>query len=52
MLWYFYKNTPKLFLNQILVPAFLHLCLCVTFYNYNELLFSINLLVLINYLIY
>jgi hypothetical protein len=31
----FYKNTPGLFLNYILVPAILHLGPYLTFYNYN-----------------
>jgi hypothetical protein len=33
--WYFYKNTPELFQNYILVPVILHLGPCLTFYNYN-----------------
>jgi hypothetical protein len=31
----FYKNTPELFHNYILVPIILHLGPCLTFYNYN-----------------
>jgi hypothetical protein len=33
--WKFYKNTPKLFQNYILVLENLHIGLCLTFYNYN-----------------
>jgi hypothetical protein len=33
--WYFYKNTPKLFQNYILVPVILPLGPYLTFYNYN-----------------
>jgi hypothetical protein len=33
--WYFYKNTPELFQNYILVPIVLHLGPWLTFYNYN-----------------
>jgi hypothetical protein len=32
---YFYKNTPELFQNSILVPIILHLAPYSTFYNYN-----------------
>jgi c-di-GMP-related signal transduction protein len=32
---YFYKNTPELFQNYILVLAILHLGPYLTFYNYN-----------------
>jgi hypothetical protein len=46
------KNTPKLFHNYILVPLILHLGPCLTFYNYNQVIFLINLLILITYLIY
>jgi hypothetical protein len=49
---YFYKNTPKLFLNYILVTAILHLGPYLTFYNYNWVIFLINLLILITNLIY
>jgi hypothetical protein len=31
----FYKNTPKLFLNYVLVLVILHLGPYLTFYNYN-----------------
>jgi hypothetical protein len=31
----FYKNTPELFHNYILIPAILHLGPYLTFYNYN-----------------
>jgi hypothetical protein len=31
----FYKNTPELFQNYILVPVILHLGPFLTFYNYN-----------------
>jgi hypothetical protein len=34
-IWYFYKNTPELFQNYILVPIVLHLGPWLTFYNYN-----------------
>jgi hypothetical protein len=33
--WYFYKNTPELFHNYILVSVILQLGPCLTFYNYN-----------------
>jgi hypothetical protein len=33
--WYFYKNTPELFHNYILVPIILHLGPYLTLYNYN-----------------
>jgi hypothetical protein len=49
---YFCKNTPKLFINYILVYVILHLGPCLTFYNYNYVIFLINLLILITYLIY
>jgi hypothetical protein len=42
----FCKNTPEIFLNYILVPAILYLGPCLTFYNYNSVLFLINLLIL------
>jgi hypothetical protein len=48
----FCKNTPELFQNYILVPAILHLGACLTFNNYNYVLFLINLLILITNLIY
>jgi hypothetical protein len=32
---YFYKNTPELFQNYILVYVILHLGAYLTFYNYN-----------------
>jgi hypothetical protein len=44
---YFCKNTPELFQNYILVPIILHLGPRLTFYNYNYVLFLINLLILI-----
>jgi hypothetical protein len=50
MLLYFCKNTPKFFQNYILVPAILYLGPYLTFYNYNSVLFLINMLILITYL--
>jgi hypothetical protein len=38
----FCKTTPKLFYNYILVLAILYLALCLTFYNYNWVIFLIN----------
>jgi hypothetical protein len=32
---YFFKNTPELFQNYILVPIILHIGPCLTFYNYS-----------------
>jgi hypothetical protein len=43
----FYKNTPEIFQYYIL-----HLGPCLTVYNYNQVLFVINLLILITYLIH
>jgi hypothetical protein len=48
----FYKNTPEIFQYYILVPIILHLGPCLTVYNYNQVLFVINLLILITYLIH
>jgi hypothetical protein len=50
--WKFYKNNPKLFRNYILVPIISHIGPCLTFYNYIYVLFLINMLILITYLIY
>jgi hypothetical protein len=36
----------------MLVPKNLHICPCLTFYNYNYVIFLINLLIPITYLIY
>jgi hypothetical protein len=49
MLWYFYKSTPELCLNYILVSVILHLRPCLSFYNYDYISTSINL-IYINYL--
>jgi hypothetical protein len=46
------QNTPKLFWNYILVPVILHLGPYLSFFNYKLVIFLINLLILITYLIY
>jgi hypothetical protein len=43
---------PKLFQNYVLVPKNLQLDLCLTFYNYNWVLFLINSVYIISYLTY
>jgi hypothetical protein len=48
----FLEKTPELFQNYILVPVILRFGPCLTFYNYNFVLFLINLLILITYLIH
>jgi hypothetical protein len=46
------KNTTKLCQNYVLVPVILHIGPCLSFYNYDYVLFLINLLTLITHLIY
>jgi hypothetical protein len=48
----FCKGTLNFFIIIFLVPVILHLGPCLTFYNYNLVIFLINLLILITYLIY
>jgi hypothetical protein len=43
----FYKNTLKLFPKYILILIILYLGTYLTFYNYNQVLYLINLLILI-----
>jgi hypothetical protein len=43
----FYKNALKLFPKYILILIILYLGTCLTFYNYNQVLYLINLLILI-----